>query len=222
MKSSKIVPIRVLLIDDHAIVREGVRAVCEEESGLLVVAEAANGNEALAVLQRLAVDVAILDLRMPGIPTAQLIGQMRAVAPLCNIMIFTGYADDHTLVEVIQAGAIGYLLKDVQRQELLNAIRAVAQGQPWLHHAMHSQVIQLLRRRPSIDHYAVLTLRERSVLRLLGKGLSNRQIAEALALTEGTVKGYVSNLLRKLNLTQRTQAALMVAREPVPDELSEE
>ena len=123
---------------------------------------------------------------------------------------------------MIQAGAIGYLLKDVARQELLTAIRAVALGQPWLHHAMHSQVVQLLRRKPSTDRYATLSQRERSVLRLLGQGLSNRQIAEALTLTEGTVKGYVSNLLRKLNLSQRTQAALLVAREPVPEELPEE
>lgn len=222
MKSPKIVPIRVLLVDDHAIVREGVRALCEEESGLKVVAEAGNGAEALAVLQRLAVDVALVDLRMPGMPTAQLIGLMRVQRPQCNIIIFTGYADDHALVEVIQAGAIGYLLKDVARQELVTAIRAVAQGQPWLHHAMHAQVVQLLRRKPSIDRYSTLSQRERSVLRLLGQGLSNRQIAEALALTEGTVKGYVSNLLRKLELTQRTQAALLVAREPVLDELSVE
>ncbi len=222
MKSPQIAPIRILLVDDHAIVREGVRALCEEDSGLKVVAEADNGTEALAVLQRLAVDVALLDLRMPGIPTAQLIGLMRTQAPLCNIIIFTGYADDQALVEVIQAGAIGYLLKDVARQELLTAIRAVALGQPWLHHAMHSQVVQLLRRKPSTDRYATLSQRERSVLRFLGQGLSNRQIAEALSLTEGTVKGYVSNLLRKLNLSQRTQAALLVAREPVPDVLPEE
>ena len=222
MKSPTIVPIRILLVDDHAIVREGVRALCEEESGLQVVAEAGNGTEALAVLQLMAVDVAIVDLRMPGMPTAQLIGLMRAKAPLCNIIIFTGYADDHALVEVIQAGAIGYLLKDVARQELLTAIRAVAQGQPWLHHAMHAQDVQLLRRKPSKDPYRMLSQRERSVLRLLGQGLSNRQIAEALTLTEGTIKGYVSNLLRKLELTQRTQAALLVAREPVPDVVSEE
>lgn len=209
--------IRILLIDDHAIVREGVRALCDDEPGMQVVGEAANGDEALALLARTAVDVAIVDLKMPGMPTAQLVQQMRTRMPQCNVIIFTSYAEDQALVEVTQAGAIGYLLKDVQRHELLAAIRAVAIGQPWLHHAMHAQVVALLRRKPSADPYADLSPRERSVLRLLGQGLSNRQIAEELALTEGTVKGYVSNLLRKLDLSQRTQAALLVARQPVLD-----
>jgi DNA-binding NarL/FixJ family response regulator len=210
-------PIRLLLVDDHAIVREGVRALCEDEPGMDVVAEAGSGIEALAALKRHAVDVAIVDLKMPGMSAAQLVAQMREAAPLCNIIIFTSYADDQALIDVTQAGAIGYLLKDVQRQDLLAAIRAVASGQPWLHQSMHAQVVALLRRKPAVDRYAVLSPRERSVLRLLGQGMSNRQIAAALALTEGTVKGYVSSLLRKLDLTQRTQAALLVAREPVSD-----
>ncbi len=210
-------PIRILLVDDHAIVREGVRALCEDEPGMEVVAEAGDGTEALAILRRHAIDVAIVDLKMPGMSAAQLVTQMRHVAPLCNIIIFTSYAEDQALVEVTQAGAIGYLLKDVQRHDLLAAIRAVASGQPWLHQGMHAQVVALLRRKPVVDRYAVLSQRERSVLKLLGRGLSNRQIAAELVLTEGTVKGYVSNLLRKLDLTQRTQAALLVAREPVGD-----
>ncbi len=216
MKNPESPPIRILLVDDHAIVREGVSALCEHEEGLQVVAEAANGAEALAVLQRQAVDVAIVDLKMPGMGAVQLISQMRAKAPLCNIIIFTSFADDQALVEVIQAGAIGYLLKDVQRHELMAAIRAVATGQPWLHHGLHAQVVALLRRKPDVDRYATLSQREREVLRLLGQGMSNREIAAELVLTEGTVKGYVSHVLRKLSLTQRTQAALLVTREPVP------
>lgn len=217
MKSQQSTPIRILLVDDHAIVREGVSALCEHEEDLQVVAEAANGAEALSVLQSQAVDVALVDLKMPGMPTAQLLSQMRAQAPLCNIIIFTSFANDQALVEVIQAGAIGYLLKDVQRHELMAAIRAVAAGQPWLHHGLHAQVVELLRRKPEVDRYAALSQRERDVLRLLGQGMSNREIAARLLLTEGTVKGYVSHVLRKLNLTQRTQAALLVSREPVPN-----
>lgn len=210
-------PIRVLLVDDHAIVREGVRALCDDEPGLEVVGEAGDGHEALALLARTRVDVALVDLKMPGMSAAELVSRMRRQAPDCNIIIFTSYADDQALVEVTQAGAIGYLLKDVQRHDLLAAIRAVADGQPWLHHALHAQVVALLRRKPSADPYAELSPRERSVLRLLGEGMSNRQIGQTLQLTEGTVKGYVSNLLRKLDLTQRTQAALLVARQPVPE-----
>lgn len=217
MTTTNATPIRILLVDDHAIVREGVRALCEDQSDMDVVAEAGSGIEALAALKRQACDVAIVDLKMPGMSAAQLVTRMREAAPLCNIIIFTSYADDQALVEVTQAGAIGYLLKDVQRHDLLAAIRAVACGQPWLHQGMHAQVVALLRRKPAVDRYAVLSQREQSVLRLLGQGLSNRQIAAALVLTEGTVKGYVSSLLRKLDLTQRTQAALLVAREPIGD-----
>ena len=217
MTASTGVPIHLLLVDDHAIVREGVRALCEDEPGLQVVGEAGDGAEALALLARIRVDVAIVDLKMPGMSAAELVSRMRQQAPICQIIIFTSYADDQALIEVTQAGAIGYLLKDVQRHELLAAIRAVASGQPGLHHALHAQVVALLRRKPAVDPYAELSPRDRSVLRLLGQGLSNRQIAHALQLTEGTVKGYVSNVLRKLDLTQRTQAALLVARQPVPD-----
>ena len=208
-------PIRILLVDDHAIVREGVLALCEGAEGLQVVGEAADGESALALLAKIEVDVALIDFKMPGMPTVQLVEQIKSAWPACNIIIFTSYAEDQALMQLTQAGADGYLLKDAQRQELISAIRAVATGQPWLHNAMHAQLLGLLRRKPSADPYVELSPRDRSVLRLLGQGLSNRQIAEQLQLTEGTVKGYVSTLLRKLNLEQRTQAALLVARHPL-------
>ena len=209
-------PIRILLVDDHAIVREGVLALCEGAEGLQVVGEAADGESALALLAKIEVDVALIDFKMPGMPTVQLVEQIKSAWPACNIIIFTSYAEDQALMQLTQAGADGYLLKDAQRQELISAIRAVAAGQPWLHNAMHAQLLGLLRRKPSADPYVELSPRDRSVLRLLGQGLSNRQIAEQLQLTEGTVKGYVSTLLRKLNLEQRTQAALLVAKHPLP------
>ena len=209
-------PIRILLVDDHAIVREGVLALCEGAEGLQVVGEAADGESALALLAKIEVDVALIDFKMPGMPTVQLVEQIKSAWPACNIIIFTSYAEDQALMQLTKAGADGYLLKDAQRQELISAIRAVAAGQPWLHNAMHAQLLGLLRRKPSADPYVELSPRDRSVLRLLGQGLSNRQIAEQLQLTEGTVKGYVSTLLRKLNLEQRTQAALLVAKHPLP------
>lgn len=209
--------IRILLVDDHAIVREGVRALCEDIEGLQVVGEADDGDTALAFLTHTAVDVALVDFKMPGMPTAQLVERITTHWPSCSVIIFTSYADDQALLELTRAGATGYLLKNVQRHELISAIRAVATGQPWLHHAMHAQMLALLRQKPSADPYADLSPRERSVLRLLGQGVSNRQIAAALTLTEGTVKGYVSNVLRKLNLDQRAQAVLLVAQQPVAD-----
>ena len=209
--------IRVLLVDDHAVVREGLRALFEGVEGIEVVAEAAHGEEALQVAPAARPDVAMVDLKMPGMPPTQLIRQLQLQVPGCNIVVFTSHADDDLLRDVLQAGAIGYLLKDARGPELISAVRAVAEGQPWLHENMQRQLVDLLRRPPPADPYAVLTARERDVLRLIGDGWSNRRIAAHLKLTEGTVKGYVSNLLDKLGLEGRTQAALLVARQPVGD-----
>lgn len=209
--------IRVLLVDDHAVVREGLRALFEGVEGLEVVAEAANGEEALQVAPAANPDVAMVDLKMPGMPPTQLIRRLQLEVPGCNIVVFTSHADDELLRDVLQAGAIGYLLKDARGPELIAAVRAVAEGQPWLHENMQRQLVDLLRRPPPADPYAGLTARERDVLRLIGDGWSNRRIAAHLKLTEGTVKGYVSNLLDKLGLEGRTQAALLVARQPVRD-----
>ena len=118
-------PIRILLVDDHAIVREGVLALCEGAEGLQVVGEAADGESALALLAKIEVDVALIDFKMPGMPTVQLVEQIKSAWPACNIIIFTSYAEDQALMQLTQAGADGYLLKDAQRQELISAIRAV-------------------------------------------------------------------------------------------------
>jgi DNA-binding NarL/FixJ family response regulator len=207
--------IRILLVDDHAVVREGLRALFDGIDGMQVVAEAGRGEEALLLAQDARPDVAMVDLKMPGIAPTELIRRLQLLVPGCNIIVFTSFADDDLLRDVLQAGAIGYLLKDAQGPELVAAVRAVAQGQPWLHENMQRQLVELLRRPPPTDPYAALTPRERDVLRLIGDGYSNRRIARQLQLTEGTVKGYVSNLLDKLQLDGRTQAALMVARQPV-------
>jgi DNA-binding NarL/FixJ family response regulator len=204
--------IRILLIDDHAVVREGLRALLEESPDMQVVGEAASGDEALRMAVALSPDVAMIDLVMPGLPAVETIRELKLALPTCNIIVFTSFAEDGMLRDTLQAGAIGYLLKDVAKGDLLSAVRAVASGQPWLHDAMQRQLVELLRRPPAPDPFAALTPRERSVLEQIGEGLSNRSIAQALGLTEGTVKGYVSAVLEKLGVADRTQAALYFKR----------
>ena len=200
--------LRLMLIDDHAVVREGLRALLEGENGFTVVAEADCGSDALRKVEAAAPDVILIDLLMPGLSACETIRRIKQLLPLCNIIVFTSFAEDEELRSTLQAGAIGYLLKDASRHDLISAVRSVAQGQPWLHEAMQRQMVELLRRPPPTDAFAALTPRERSVLALIGKGLSNRRIAEDLNLTEGTVKGYVSAVLEKLDVDDRTQAAL--------------
>lgn len=208
--------LRLMLIDDHAVVREGLRAVLEDGQEFVVVAEAGSGDEALRLAEAAMPDVILIDLMMPGLPAAESIRRLRRLLPACNIIVFTSFAEDELLRETLQAGAIGYLLKDASRRDLVSAVRSVAMGQPWLHESMQRHVLELLRKPVAADPFAVLTPRERSVLALIGEGNSNRRIAEQLQLTEGTVKGYVSTVLDKLGLEDRTQAALYVIRNSAP------
>ena len=200
--------LRLMLVDDHAVVREGLRAVLEDGSGLSVVAEAGSGDEALRIIESAAPDVVLIDLMMPGMPAAESIRRIKLLVPTCQIIVFTSFAEDQLLRETLQAGAIGYLLKDASKHDLLSAVRAVALGQPWLHESMQRQLLELMRKPAPVDPFSALTPRELSVLGLIGEGLSNRRIAQRLSLTEGTVKGYVSAVLEKLQLDDRTQAAL--------------
>lgn len=204
--------LRLMLVDDHAVVREGLRAVLEDGNGFAVIAEADSGNDALRKVEDAAPDVILIDLMMPGLPAAESIRRLKQLVPACNIIVFTSFAEDGMLRETLQAGAIGYLLKDASRHDLVSAVRSVALGQPWLHESMQRQLVELLRKPPPVDPFAVLTPRERSVLELIGEGLSNRRIAQRLSLTEGTVKGYVSAVLEKLEVEDRTQAALYFNR----------
>ncbi len=205
-------PLRLMLIDDHAVVREGLRAVLEDGNGFSIVAEADCGSDALRQLEAAAPQVILIDLLMPGLSAAETIRRIKQLAPTCHVVVFTSFAEDEALRETLQAGAIGYLLKDASRHDLVSAVRAVANGQPWLHESMQRQLVELLRRPPPTDPFAALTPRERSVLELIGAGMNNRRIAARLHLTEGTVKGYVSAVLEKLDLDDRTQAALFFNR----------
>ena len=204
-------PIRILLADDHAVVREGLRGLLEQQADMRVIGEAEDG---LAVLDHLASDepdVVVLDMKMPGPPAVENIAAIKRARPAANILVFTSYAEDSQVRDALAAGATGYLLKDALRDDLVRAVREVAAGRAWLHPQAQRQMLDWMRRAPSpIDR---LTARERSVLALLAEGLSNKQIARQLDLTEGTVKGYVSQVLDKLGVADRTQAALLAHKE---------
>jgi DNA-binding NarL/FixJ family response regulator len=202
--------IDIILIDDHAVVREGLRAVLEEEGDLCVVADFANAADAIAAVATLRPRVAVLDLKMPGSDPVQTIRGLRAAWPALEVLVFTSFAEDRLVRDVLAAGATGYLLKDALSSDLLAAVRQVASGVPWLPAAVQRQLVAGLRAPPGEE--LVLTARELSVLQLIAQGLSNKAIARQLSLTEGTVKGYVSQILQKMGLADRTQAAMSAVR----------
>lgn len=206
-------PLRLLLVDDHAIVREGLRALLGQCDDLAIVGEASNGNDAVAEARRLRPDVVLMDLKMPGLPAADAIRAIRAFEPGTQVLVLTSYAEEPQVAAVLEAGALGYVLKDVAAAELASAIATVARGEPWLHAEAQRSLVKRMSRPAEVDPLALLTDRERSVLKLLARGMSNRDIGRSLHLTEGTVKGYVSNILAKLKLEDRTQAALLAVRQ---------
>lgn len=203
-------PIRLILIDDHAVVREGVRAVLETVDDIRVVGEFASGGEALETCSALQPDIALVDLKMPGLSAVETIRGLRDRVPDIRILIFTSFGEDTLIRATLDAGATGFLLKDAMMDDLVRAIRSVATDQPYLAPAAQRQLLELLRKAPAADE--TLTPRETDVLRLIAKGLSNKHIARQLGLTEGTVKGYVSQILAKLRLADRTQIALYAVR----------
>ncbi len=209
-EESRLQPIRIILVDDHAIVREGVRAVLDEHADFRVVGEYANGADAIAAVGALAPDVALVDLKMPGLTAPQTISGLIERVPCLRVLVFTSFGEDALIRATLDAGAIGFLLKDALQHDLVNAIRSVASGDAFLAPAAQRQLMELLRK----PHAArdALTARENDVLLLVAEGLSNKQIANRLHLTEGTVKGYVSQILAKLRLEDRTQIALYAVR----------
>ena len=203
--------IRLMLVDDHAIVREGLRALLDDDQNFAIVGEAANGDEACRVVGRIQPDIILMDLKMPGMTASDAIRMIRASHPHVKVVALTSYADDSQVRDIVAAGAQGYILKDVTKSDFISALRTVASGQTWLHPQAQRSLVDQLRHRPP-DPFALLTQRERSVLALIARGRSNRQISEELNLTEGTVKGYVSTVLAKLKLEDRTQAALFAVQ----------
>jgi DNA-binding NarL/FixJ family response regulator len=211
-------PIRIILVDDHAIVREGVRAILDAHDDMQVIAEFANGADALASAARLSPDLALVDLKMPGISAVETIRGLQVQVPGIRVLVFTSFGEDSLIRATLDAGAIGYLLKDALQHDLVRAIRSVAAGEAFLAPAAQRQLMELLRK-PRTEREA-LTTRETEVLRLIAEGQSNKQIARRLNLTEGTVKGYVSQILAKLHLEDRTQAALYAVRNGLHEDRS--
>jgi NarL family two-component system response regulator LiaR len=206
-------PIRVLIADDHSIVRVGLRALIATERGMEVVGEAVDGLDAVHKARALRPDVIVLDLVMPGKDGIQATAEITQENPSARILVLTSFAEEDKLVPAFKAGAMGYLLKDSAPQDLLQAIRDVAQGASALHPQIAHKLIRELSR--AVDRPVAgvpLTDRERHVVRLVARGLSNDEIAERLHLGERTVRTHISHILRKLHLANRTQLALYALR----------
>ena len=207
--------ITVLIVDDHAVVRGGVRGYLETQPDISVVGEAACGEEAVRLAADQVPDVVLMDLVMPGMDGVEATRRVRRVSPRSQVVVLTSYHDDVHIFPAIKAGALSYLLKDVGPEDLAEAIRAAARGEAVLHPHVATRVMQELRgtRQQVPNPFTELTDRELEVLRLVAEGLSNARIAEQLVLSEKTIKGYVSNILSKLYLADRTQAAVFAWRE---------
>ena len=211
--------IRVMIVDDHAIVRKGIRALLTESGGFEIVAEAANGEEAVQRAAETQPDVILMDLLMPGMDGIEATRQIAGRQPQTRILVLTSFAADNKLFPAIKAGALGYLLKDSSPEELVRAIRMVHRGEPALHPTIARKLLQEVAHPAGLEPAPeVLTARELAVLRLIAQGLSNQEIASELSVSEATVRAHVSRILGKLHLASRTQAALYAVREGLTDD----
>jgi len=214
--------IRVLLVDDQMLIRQGIRVLLEIEKDIQVVGEATNGREAVGQVEALHPDVVLMDVRMPEMDGVAATRELSARFPDVGVIILTTFEDDETVFEGLKAGARGYLLKDIGSEEMAQAVRKVASGEALIQPRLTRKVLAEFSRMasagdnrtpaktgaPSESLAAPLTDREREVLQALARGLSNREIADELVITEGTVKNHVSNLIEKLGVRDRTQAVL--------------
>jgi two-component system, NarL family, response regulator DevR len=206
-------PIRVYLLDDHEVVRRGLRELLEDEGDIEVVGESDLASEAVARIPALRPDVAILDGRLPDGSGIDVCREVRSRDPNIAALILTSYDDDEALFAAIMAGAAGYVLKQVRGNDLVEMVRRVASGQSTLDPAVTAQVLERIRTGPPVDKaLEVLTDQEQRILELIGRGLTNRQISQEMHLAEKTVKNYVSSMLAKLGYTSRTQAAIFAVK----------
>ena len=215
-------PIRVFLLDDHEVVRRGLRELLESEGDIEVVGEAGTAADALLRIPPTNPQVAVLDVRLPDGDGVEVCREIRSEHPEIQCLMLTSFSDDEALFQAIMAGASGYLLKQIRGTDLVDAVRRVAEGQSLLDPAVTTRVLERLRAGPETDERLdQLTEQERKILDLIAEGLTNRQIADRVHLAEKTVKNYVSNLLAKLGMERRTQAAVYAAslrpHEPRPE-----
>ena len=210
-------PITVLLVDDHALVRQGVRAFLETQPDITVVAEAGGGEEAVRCAAEYAPDVTLMDLIMPGMDGVEATRRLKTRSPRTKVIVLTSYHDDEHVFPAIRAGALSYILKEVGPDELADAVRKAAAGEAILHPRVAARVVRELHgsRGEAPNAFHKLSDRELEVLKLIAEGNSNAEIAGSLYLSEKTVKSHVSNILGKLHLADRTQAAVYAWREGV-------
>ena len=210
--------IHILITDDHAIVRKGLRTLVESEPGMDVVGEAADGVEAVLKARSLNPDVILMDMMMPRMDGLEAIGEIMRENPEARILVITSFAEDDKIFPAIKAGALGYLLKDSTPEQLIQAIYAVYNGESSLHPSIALKVIRELNRPSELPPTEEpLTTREVEVLKLVARGLTNQEIAEILVISERTVGNHIGNILNKLHLANRTQAALYALREGLVD-----
>jgi two-component system, NarL family, response regulator LiaR len=202
--------ITILLVDDHEVVRRGLKAYLDTQPDFKVVGEAGSGDEAVDSAKELLPDVMLMDLVMSGMGGVEATRKIKGITPRTQIIVLTSYYQDHYIFPALQAGAISYILKDVMMEDLADAIRRAAHGEAVMHPRIAERVIQEINgaKSAAFNPFTELTGREMEVLRLIAKGMTNSEIAESLFISENTVKGHVSNILSKLQLADRTQAAV--------------
>jgi len=209
--------ITVLLVDDHAVVRQGVRTFLETQADLSVVGEAGSGEEAVRLAAQNVPDVVLMDLIMPDMDGVEATRKVKQVSPRSQVVVLTSYHEDEHIFPALKAGALSYVLKDLSAEELATAVRKAAAGEAVLHPRVASRVIKELQglRADKVNPFTELSERELEVLKLIADGMSNADMAAKLVLSEKTIKGHVSNILSKLHLADRTQAAVYAWREGV-------
>lgn len=209
--------INVLLVDDHSIVRQGIRTFLETQPDLIVVGEAESGEVATQLAAELAPDVVLMDLSMPGLGGIEAIRQIKKISPHSQIVVLTSFQEDEYIFPTLRAGALSYVMKDIQARDLTDTIRQAHRGESILHPRVAARVVQELRgaRKDTPNVFTELSDREMDVLRLIAHGDSNAIIAQKLSISEQTVKGHVSNILGKLHMTDRTQAAVFAWQQGV-------
>jgi DNA-binding NarL/FixJ family response regulator len=210
-------PIRVLVVDDHGVVREGLRGFLELQDGIEVVGEAADGEEAIEAATRLRPDVILMDLVMPRLDGVAAMRSLRETLPSARVIVLTSFLDDETLLPALRSGAAGYLLKNAEPQELVRAVRAAHAGEALLDPVVAARLMESLAADGGRGPLDRLTPREREVLILIARGFPNKRIARELTLSEKTVKTHVGHVLAKLGVSDRTQAAVIAVRAGLVD-----